>query len=294
MAENRCSCSQGTASSFGRDSVVIDTMRVLDSCRDRDCYEDVRVYLTPIGRELINRTSTVRTADAKIIGTAISVDEVPFNCGFYQINIRFYIRLKNEACIGAGTTRDFYSLAIVQKSVVLYGGEGNTTVFRSSKSGGFCCTECVGEGSSTAPTAVVETAAPVILASRVVCCDSGTASCTCGCSCNCTSSCECHSGCACDVAESIPAVILEQFGECLALSGEDGGNRLLVSIGIFSVVRLERPAQYLISATEHSVPDKECHPATNEENPCCLFRTMAFPIGAFGQSCTASESKRSR
>ena len=290
MAENRCSCSQGTASSCGKESVVIDTMHVLDSCRDRDCYEDVRVYLTPIGRELINRTATVRTVDAKIIGTAISVDEVPFNCGFFQISIRFYIRLKNEACVCAGTTRDFYSLAIVQKSVVLYGGEGSTTVFRSSQAGGFCCIDCTLEGSVSTPTAVVEAAAPVILASRVVCCDaSANGSSGCGCSC------DCHNSCACDVAESIPAAIADQFGECLALSGEDGGNRLYVSIGIFSVVRLERPAQYLISATEHSVPDKECHPAVTEENPCCLFRTMAFPTAAFGQSCNVSEGgKRSR
>ena len=77
------------------------------------------------------------------------------------------------------------------------------------------------------------------------------------------------------------------------LSGEDGTNRFLVSIGIFSVVRLERPAQYLISATEHSVPDKECRPAASEENPCCLFRTMAFPVGAFGQSCGTGEGKHS-
>ena len=291
MAENRCSCSQGTASSSGRDSVVIDTMRVLDSCRDRDCYEDVRVYLTPTGRELINHTSTVRAVDAKIIGTAISVDEVPFNCGFYQIRIRFYIRLKNEACVCAGTTRDFYSLAVVEKSVVLYGGEGSTTVFRSSHTGGFCCTGCVGEGSANAPIASVETATPVILAGRVVCCEAnGGASCGCGCGC----SCECHNACSCEVSGSIPAAITEQFGECLALSGEDGGNRFFVSIGIFSVVRLERPAQYLISAAEYSVPDKECHPAVSEENPCCLFRTMAFPIGAFGQSCSANENKRCR
>lgn len=287
MAENRCSCSQGTASAGSREAVVIDTMRVLDSCRDRDCYEDVRVYLTPVGRELINRTSTVRTVESKIVGTAISVDEVPFNCGFYQISIRFYIRLKNEACVCSGTTRDFYSLAIVEKSVVLFGGEGNTTVFRSSKSGGFCCTSCVDEGSEGTPTAVVEAVAPIILSSRVVCCENSSGS-PCGCAC----SCECHTPYGCEVTETVPAAIADLFGECLTLSGEDGGNRLLVSLGIFSVVRLEREAQLLVSATEHSVPDKECRPAVSDENPCCLFRTMAFPTSAFGQSASRGEGKR--
>ena len=76
MAENRCTCSERTASSCGKEAVVIDTMHVLDSCRGRDCYEDVRAYIAPTGSELINRTATVRTVEAKIVGTAISVDEV--------------------------------------------------------------------------------------------------------------------------------------------------------------------------------------------------------------------------
>ncbi len=289
MAENRCSCSERTASSYGREAVAIDTMRVLDSCRDRDCYEDVRAYLTPEGRDLINRTATVRTVEARIVGTAISVDEVPFNCGFYQISIRFYIRLRHEACVCAGATSEFYSLLVLQKSAVLYGGEGGTTVFRSAGTDGFCCTECTTEGVTGTPIAVVETAAPIVLSTRVLCCDAnggGTAG-----GCSCCNECQCGT---CDVSESIPEVIANLFDGELTLSGEDGGNRFLISVGIFSVIRLERPAQYLISgATEYSVPDKECRPAESKENPCCLFRTMAFPIGAFGQSCTTGEGKRS-
>jgi hypothetical protein len=261
-------------------------MRVLDSCRDRDCYEDVRAYLTPAGRDLINRTATVRTVEARIVGTAISVDEVPFNCGFYQISIRFYIRLRHEACVGAGATSEFYSLLVLQKSAVLYGGEGGTTVFRSAGTDGFCCTECTTEGVAGTPIAVVETAAPIVLSTRVLCCDT-TGGTTGGCSC---CDCQCNT---CDVSESIPEVIADLFDGELTLSGEDGTNRFLISIGIFSVIRLERPAQYLISgAAEYSVPDKECRPAESKENPCCLFRTMAFPVGAFGQTCT-SDGKHS-
>ena len=40
------------------------------------------------------------------------------------------------------------------------------------------------------------------------------------------------------------------------------------------------PAQYLISASEFIIPDKECVSAT-PESPCDLFRSMAFPIGEF-------------
>jgi len=279
MAENRCSCGQGTASANGHETVCIDTMRVLDSCRDRDCYEDISVYLTPIGREAVERTATVRTTCAKIIGTAITVSAVPFNSGFYQINVRFYIRLKNEACFGSGcSSREFASLAILDKSVVLYGGEGSTTVFRSCGTGDFCSTCVVGEGCENSPTAAVETVAPIVLATRVACCDN-TNCCSC--------SCECHNtSCACESAESIPCSIAEQFDGALQTQ-DGGGNRLLVSIGLFSVVRLERPAQFLISAGEYSVPDKECCPAASEENPCCLFRNMAFPTSAFTTSAAS-------
>ena len=54
MAENRGIC--GQAGGQGRETVCIDTYRVLDSSRDRDCYEDVRVYLTPFGQEIVNGT----------------------------------------------------------------------------------------------------------------------------------------------------------------------------------------------------------------------------------------------
>lgn len=76
----------------------------------------------------------------------------------------------------------------------------------------------------------------------------------------------------------MPLEVSGLFSEGFA---EEGCNRLYVSIGMFSVIRLERPAQYLVSAAEYSVPDKECAPATNEDDPCSLFRTMAFPVNEF-------------
>ncbi len=295
MADNRCSCSQGSASNGTRETVAIDTMRILDSCRDRDCYEDVRVYLTPSGQELIDRTATVRAASAKIIGTSITVDEVPFNRGFFRVTVRFYIRLKNEACVCAGSSRDFNALAVAEKSVVLYGGEASTTVFRSSTSEGFCGTVAACEGVNCAPTAVVEAVAPIVLASRVLCCDqnggygngNGNGNGGCGCACECRSN-----SCGCDVSDTIPAEICAHFPEGLIRTPNDGANRYLVSIGIFSVIRLERPAQLLVSAAEYAVPDKECGPACEDEAPCCLFRNMAFPTSAFGGTCSHQHGRK--
>jgi hypothetical protein len=66
-----------------------------------------------------------------------------------------------------------------------------------------------------------------------------------------------------------------------------GERTLVVSLGIFSLVRLVRPAQYLVNATEFVIPDKECISAT-PDNPCDLFRSMAFPISEFTPVCMPS------
>ena len=93
--------------------------------------------------------------------------------------------------------------------------------------------------------------------------------CGCGCGCNC-----------CADEASLPGEVTSCFGEGFA-AVTDECKRLLVSIGMFSVIRLERPAQYLISATEYAVPDKECRPCDNGESPCDLFRAMSFPVSEF-------------
>ena len=279
MADSRCSCGgQGNGGSVGnRETVCIDTMRVLDSCRDKDCYEDVRVYLTPAGQDAIDHTATVRTVDAKIIATSIVVDDVPFNRGFYQINIRFYIRLKFEACIAPGHIQRCKGLVVLDKSVVLYGGEGCVRIFRSSEENGFCSCSCGDEGTTNKPIAVVEAVEPVVLDTHVAGpdCSCGCQPDPCGCGCGCAHACGC-----CGREGSLPREVAACFDEGFAAI-TDECRRLLVSIGLFTVIRLERPGQYLISATEYAVPEKECRPAGNEESPCDIFRAMPFPGGEF-------------
>ena len=58
------------------------------------------------------------------------------------------------------------------------------------------------------------------------------------------------------------------------------GRFLTVSLGIFSVVRIVRPGQYLVHASEYCAPDKECVSPENDD-PCAIFRHMAFPASEF-------------
>ena len=136
MAENRYSTPSACAS---RETVCIDTNRVLDSCRDRDCFENVRVYLSDFGNEVLERTGAIRAKSAKIVWTYIGVDPVQFNCGFYSVSIRFYVKLVFEACIGGcGHSQDVEGIAVLEKRVILYGGESRVSVFKGSCNNDFC------------------------------------------------------------------------------------------------------------------------------------------------------------
>ena len=58
---------------------------------------------------------------------------------------------------------------------------------------------------------------------------------------------------------------------------------------------MERPTQLLVNATDYSVPDKECVPRQSDENPCCLFRTIAFPVAEFkGTVCPETTMQTTR
>lgn len=258
-------CKTSFAACQGKGAVIFDVNSVLDSCRDKDCFEDVKVFLTGDGQEIIEKTANVRVKCAEIIYTALTLDAVKFNKGFYSVDVRFYVKLTFEACVCVGKAIEFTGLAVCDKKVILYGGEGSVSVFRSTDDGnGFCKNPFREKKGSNLPFAVCEVADPIALGVRVV-------------------KYEDRCGCVCCYAEEIPESICGCFdGE---LSDMDGQRELLVSLGFFSVIRLERPGQYLVNATECCVPKKEC--AFDDLDPCSLFRHMEFPVGEF---CTGYNS----
>ena len=57
-----------------RDGVCIHTDKVYDSCRERDCLEDLRVILTRSGQELVDKSINVKVKKAEIIWVYTDVD----------------------------------------------------------------------------------------------------------------------------------------------------------------------------------------------------------------------------
>lgn len=259
MAENRFPCGP---SGGARDTVCIDTSRVMDSCRDRDCFERVRVYLSEFGNEVLEHTGAIRAKSATIVSTNITIDPIQFNRGFYSVNVRFYIKLTFEACICGGRSQELEGIAVLEKRVILYGGESKAKIFRSNACDHFCSCPEPNCGEKNMPTAIVEAVDPVLLGTKIF--EKPT---------------ECSCCCCCQDRE-LPHPVANCFDSPLCFDEREGCKYLTVSLGIFSVVRIVRPAQYLISATEYCIPEKECTPV-EEDDPCNVFRTMPFPAGEF-------------
>jgi len=261
MSETRCLNGDNFSRSMSN-TVCIDCNHILDSCKDKDCFEDVKVFLTGIGQDLIEKSSSIRVKSTKVIHTSLSVEPVQFNRGFYQVFIRFYTKLCFEACVCPGKTQEFEGIAVTDKQVILYGSEGNVRIFKSDPCSSGFCTELNNENCSTnLPTAVCEVVDPIALSVKVAAPD------------------KCKCVCCCCV-DDIPENVCCSVNGCLCGDTYDDCKQLLVSLGFFSVVRIERPGQYLINAAEYCVPDKECVTASDSD-PCAIFMQMEFPTAEF-------------
>ena len=70
------------------------------------------------------------------------------------------------------------------------------------------------------------------------------------------------------------------FDEPLVTSGE--ARRLLVTLGQFSIIRLERDAQFVIRVLDSCIPTKECADTPGcAEDPCEMFSRIPFPTQQF-------------
>ena len=74
MIDNRTNCFG--AKPARKDNVCVDSMQILDSCRDKDCFEDVRVYLTEFGQDVIEKTGNIKVKNTEVICVNVQADPV--------------------------------------------------------------------------------------------------------------------------------------------------------------------------------------------------------------------------
>ena len=240
-----------------REAVCIHTRKIYDSCRDKDCIEDLRFYPKLQYVDVINRALSVKGGSADLLYVYVDVEPVNFNRGFYTVDMRFFYAVTLQAYTSCPAPVTVEGLCVFDKRAILFGSEGSAKIFSSKFRSGEPDIPLLRR--SNLPEAVVEAVDPIVLDARIV--ESGC----------------CRRECDCDLCE-VPPAISQCFGG--ELCGGDDGRRIYITLGQFSIVRLERDSQLLVPVYDYCMPEKECS-CGNTDDPCSLFRNISFPVGEF-------------
>ena len=247
MAERVVSNNTDCSASI-REAVCINTRKIFDSCKDKDCVDDLRVFPTLSSQSYIENALNIRPKSAELLYVDVNVEPVSFNRGYYTIDCSYFYRIIGET-FPAGELVS--GLAVFDKRVMLFGSEGRVKTFSSID------TPTTLQANDL-PLAVVNSVDQIALHMKLVDAE-----------CLLTTELE---------QRTIPEFIATAFSERLVLT--DTARRWFVTIGQFSIIRLERDTQLLIPAYDYCMPDKEC-PGTSEDDPCALFSNIRFPVEEF-------------
>ena len=240
-----------------RQAMSIHTRKITDSCRDKDCIEDLRVWLTAPSQQILESAAGARVRSARLLYTYIDVEPVAFDRNHYCIDVTFYYQILADAMTGSTIPATLCGLAVFSKRAVLCGEDSHAHIFTSDT--------CIGGSdgmpirSANRPTAVVEVLDPMVLSSRVA------------------DACEQKE---CSVCQ-VPGSVRRLFDDDLVLSPTQ--RRLYVTLGQFSIIRLERDAQLIVPVLDYALPTKECcdNPGASAEDPCEMFSRIPFPTRQF-------------
>lgn len=234
------------------EAVCIDANRVYDSCGDKDCLADMRVFFTETNQAVVNNACSVRIREANVVTTTVNLEPVAFHKGFYAVDMTFFFEIILDAFMSPGSIpTTINGLSIFCKRVVLYGSEGNVKIFSSDCNCDDC--QCSSPFSQNLPKATVQIAQPMALSACLT--D------VCG---QCIPSCR------------IPENVLRHFGGDII---PPSTRTVKATIGIFTIVQIERNVQMLIPAYDFCIPKKEC--VTTSDNPCEMFSKIEFPTNEF-------------
>lgn len=249
---NGCNPSTGTY----REVITCSMDRIYDSCTDKDCCVDLPIRFTDTAQSVIDGSADVKCKKAEVASVLVNVEPVPYNSGYFSVDITFYFRclLETCACVG-GRPSCVEGLAVYEKKVILYGAEGDSMVFSSQYTGS--CNDGT-TFSTNMPKATVEVVQPLALSARVV------------------------DTCSCCEQTPVPSVCIP---EALAQSFEGSfgccqpRRVVLVTVGLFSIVSMSRKVSLVVPACGFGVPLKES--VASAEDPCALFGQIQFPTDQF-------------
>ncbi len=233
-------------------AVPVKVNRVFDSCSDRDCISNVPVVLD--AGELPANIQLVKCKCVRVQNVCMRIEPVPFNRGFYNIDLTFTFRVEllcyTHAC---DTPTVMEGTLYTSKSSILFGSESNTQTFYSngySTGTTDACCDVV-----NLPTCNVQVVPPLALETKI-----GT------------------------ICRPMPPGQSEQLPPVPPTI-----RTVVMTLGLFSVIELTRPVTLLLPTYDYTIPTKEC--TVDTETPCAVFDKMRFPTEEFSPaSLNAAES----
>ena len=255
MAIDKCCTGKQT------DSVCIQADKIYDSCKSKECAQDLRVYFSEAGQAIIDNANNIRLKCAEVLYVDTDVEKIQFSNCNYNVSSTFYFKVTVEIAGNGCNNTCIEGLDTYTKNTILFGSEACSYVFTSNGSNNL--SECPGR--ANLPTAVVETVNPVPLDAKLtdICHHCHNSVCSCCCSCCCAT----------------PSCICSQFPEGLV---ETSRKRVYVTLGLFIIVRLQRETQLLIPSYDFCIPDKNCSSGSVcKADPCSFFESLEFPLNAF-------------
>lgn len=239
------------------DAICIDADRIYDSCGAKDCLSDLPLMFTEANRAIVENACSVRINRAKVITSTVEVEPVAFHRGFYSVDMMFYFDVSCDVYASSGALPNTVNgLAVYGKRVVLYGSDGCVKSFSSDKP--VKCAkkdcDCSGPYTNCVPKATVQISNPMALSAKLL-------------------NCKPHNSIPC---KAIPECVLNYFcGELVPPAKK----QILVTLGIFTITRLQRKVQIMIPSYDFCVPRKECCAKTDD--PCEVFSKIEFPTDSF-------------
>ncbi len=236
-----------------QEAVCIHTRKVMDSCRDKDCLEDLQFYPTAASADILSSAVSLKGSCAELLNVFVSVEPVCFNRGYYTVDMRYYYRVTLQAYQSTSVRgTEVEGLCVFDKRCILFGSEGGSKSFTSRD----ICIEGELPAVEALPLAVVEAVDPIVLATRrVELCPT------------------------CTVLGEVPACVAGAFASPLQIT--PAAPYILVTLGQFSIVRLERETELLIPVYDYCIPGKECCTGISPGDPCEMFRSFSFPVSEF-------------
>ena len=253
MAEQKQAPVSAVGSNCFKEAVCIDAGRIYDSCTDKDCLTDLQVYFTDQVQPLVDNACSVKCKEVEILTVYLDVEPVPFNKGFYSVDLTFFFKVTVTLSASASApTATVSGVAAFSKKVILFGSDGNVKVYSSTDP-----RNCCEHDNTNMPKASVHVVDPMCLDAKLV---------------------ECGCRPPFDCCVSLPQAI------CCRIDGSFAGcqprKTVLITLGLFTIVQLERCVQMMIPAYDYAVPDKESESASASD-PCEVFKKIKFPVNQF-------------